>query len=835
MKLKRFMAIVISLAMVLSIVPAFNLTASAAEEVVLFDATTLDRTSSTGDIALSEGNWSGDWGAVFSNNWGNNTGTWGSNGPTALMFFRTSERGSGKGTDTKTATYGGASASAGANKITISFRYAIQEASDCYQTWYFRDIDGTRFARFYGDKNTSGGTASVGLNTQSTFISSGGTLPIRGEEFSIVATQGASNWTVEYYRGTTLLNTDTVTSINGFGSIQSEMPEWNAQWAAAGMQGLKITYEMPETSKEIVATYTAGGATVKTVSKTIDTSLTDSASFDEYYYSVNGENTLYYAAAQTLTDSTTIEMTALENKGSYAVNDEIVIDNTPYVVKSANLIPNYNFEYGTAGWFGGDGNQLGASVSGNAVTLGNAGGGNNASLNQSWAIESGKTYLYTYNTTSANGWHITSLQNAVKSDENTTGAPVLVGTTNNSVYTGTLGASDAAGTNNFVFTNTDGYAYLQSAFRWTGATLSNFGLYEVEVDSSKIANTTIKFVDSSNTSTELQTAVTVTGVVGDVITIADYAPSTITYNGNPYSFDSTNPASYTVVGNTDVVTLTYTTDAYVKFTADPITVIAGNDPVMPTTVTAVTGAGSTTEVSGATFTGYTGLSAGTHTVNGTVTIDGTAVSGTVEVTVLPMTFELEDITGNASTDNATTYFPVDVTGDFYLEFDFNASNLDNLWIYASANGAQWGSGQIGLGWDNAGNGYFRAQPAAQTDIVFETNKTYRFLVHGNVDTDTYDLVVYDTVTKEVVFTCEGYGFRSGSDMINSIFFSSNGEGGVGTLSNVKVYAPDQADQFTTVTFVATGSVDETYTTTYTSAEEFPIPHYDGHIMKTRTI
>jgi hypothetical protein len=123
----------------------------------------------------------------------------------------------------------------------------------------------------------------------------------------------------------------------------------------------------------------------------------------------------------------------------------------------------------------------------------------------------------------------------------------------------------------------------------------------------------------------------------------------------------------------------------------------------------------------------------------------------------------------------------------------------------------------------------------QTTIQFETNKTYRFLVHGNVDTDTYDLTVYDTVTKTVVATADDYGFRSASDAINSIVTSSNGEGGAATLANVKVYAPDQADQFATITFVATGSVNETYTTSYTSAEEFPIPHYDGHIMKTRTI
>ncbi len=261
-------------------------------------------------------------------------------------------------------------------------------------------------------------------------------------------------------------------------------------------------------------------------------------------------------------------------------------------------------------------------------------------------------------------------------------------------------------------------------------------------------------------------------------------------------------------------------------TPETVTVIAGNEPVLPTTVTGVGERGSAMTVP-------VEWNDANFSAAGDVTVTGTAAGFPVSmtVTVLPQTFSVDDANSPTTVD-----FPTDVTGDFYVEFDLLASNYDNLWIYLSKGGALWGSGQIGLGFDNAGGGGFKAQPQGNTIIsTFVTNRTYRFLVHGNVDSDTYDLVVYDTVTKEVVATVDDYGFRSASDAINSIAFTPNGEGGVGTLSNIKVYAPDQADLFKSFTFVATGSVSDSYTVTATSADVVPVPHYDGHIMKTREI
>ncbi|MBQ8540423.1 MAG: hypothetical protein IJ435_02990 [Clostridia bacterium] len=720
-------------------------------------------------------------------------------------------------------------------------------ATSGYRDWAIKDADGNQFTGFCFAGTTDGfypgdrQSLSSGFSLTSTNSDSSTHWTSMSTKMRVAVTKGSGTYTVTY----TKIEGGTETELSSF--TYSGTPNGISlpyEWATTGGSGsftfanVQVYAVVPETTKDITATYTVDGTTVKTQTKTIDTSVTSTADFDAYYYSPgNGTNTLYKAAAQTLSDSATIAMTAVENWSQYPVGTEFTNNGTPYKVTSANLIPNGNFAEGINGWYAADGSAASASnfttdaSAGSVYLVGNGGSGSNLTIQRSWAIENGKTYTFVYTQNQAGTdkkWQRFSLGNDFKSNNDC----MLSGAGAGDVETG---QSVVEGTNLVTFTNTGNYKYANFVAAWSGGvTLSNFGLYEVEVDSSKVANTTIKFVDSSNTSTEIQTAVTITGIVGDVIDLSAYTGA-ITYNGNPYSFDSSNPANYTVVGNNDVVTLTYTTDAYTGFTGTPVTVIAGNDPVLSTTVTAVTGAGSTTVVDGAVWEDATGLTAGTHTIDGTVTIDGKTINGTVTVDVLPMTFEVDDFTGDSS--GATANFPVDVTGDFYVEFDLVATSFKDLWIYTGKDGALWGGGQIGLGWDNQGNGYFRAQPEAQTDVQFETNKKYRFLIHSNVDnaTDTYDLVVYDTVTKEVVFTCDDYGYRTSSDLINTIVVTSNGGGGAATLSNIKVYAPNQADAFTTITFVATGSVSETYTTSYTSAEEFPIPHYDGHIMKTRTI
>ncbi len=592
----------------------------------------------------------------------------------------------------------------------------------------------------------------------------------------------------------------------------------NFRWIAGKTMGNFGLYEIEEAaaSVSVTATYTAGGEEVNTVTKAYDSAKETGADFDVYYYSAgNGTNTLYKAEAQTLSESTTIEMSAVEPSNAYSVDEMVVAgDNLPYLIKSTNLISNGNFAEGINGWYAADGsaateaNFTTNAANGSVYLVGNGGSSNVVTLQRSWAIESGKTYIFVYTQDREDTnkmWQRFSLGNTFASNNDA----MLLGAGANDVETG---QKVAYGTNIVAFTNTEGYQYANFVAAWSqGTTLSNFGLYEAELDTANVAETTVKFVNSAD-NTELQASATVKGHIGGVIDLTDanLIPEVITYNENYYAKDNTNAENYVVVGNTDTVTVTYTLDPVASFTIPAVTVIEGNSPVLATTVKGSTeNTGTEVELTNVVWDDCSGLTAGTHTVNGTATVGDKTVNGTVEVTVLPMSI---DLGGLAETNNGTITLPVKVYGDFYVEFDFTATNLDNEWIYIGADSALWGSGQIGLGFDNAGTGYFRAQPADQTEIKFETGKTYRFLVHGNVDTDTYSLTVYDTVTKAVVFTCSDYAFRTASDYVNTIVATSNGEGGSAALSNVKVYKEGVAPS--TITFeymcgdVVVGSVTQ---------------------------
>ena len=326
------------------------------------------------------------------------------------------------------------------------------------------------------------------------------------------------------------------------------------------IENLKISVEKPV---YVTATYKLNGETFKTVEKSYNPALEDGATFSSLVYAENGLNAIYSAEETVLAESGDIQMTALANAGTHAIGDTVAVNGVQYEIKSNNLVPNADFAYGTLGWFGGDGNQSGATVSDGAITLSNKGFADNKSLNQSWAIEEGKTYLYTYTTVTGDGnaWRITSLQNQLKADENTTDAPVLVGTTNNSEHIGTLAAMDSGGVNNYVFTNTEGYAYLQSAFRWTGATFKDFGLYEIE-EAKEVAKEEIEEIAApaeikvfGNDAVVLPNTVEVTGSFGTVVDGAVVWNEPDTYDAGTNTVDGTVTVQF---GTQDAIESTVT-------------------------------------------------------------------------------------------------------------------------------------------------------------------------------------------------------------------------------------------------------------------------------------
>lgn len=478
MKTKRFLSLVVALAMVLAFVPA--MASAAAEEQVLFDTANL---TITGEQNLDQGGWTaaGNGADVkWNQNWGDN-GVWGSQGTYALMFFFTNQRGTGDGS--AEAIINSAAGTKGAEKISIDFNFACQEVADLYQRWNFKDNDGNTFATFYFDKNVR---AEVGNTATSIAATGADVLAMRGQAINITATKNAEGkYDVAYTVNGNLVTTDTVESINGFKSIQAEVYSWNQQWAAAGLQNLKISYIVPETMKEVKVTYTVDGAEVASETKTYDTSKETGAAFPAKNYSLNGTNVFYRAEAEVVADSKAVEMTKVQNTGAYSIGDSISHNGKLYNVTSANLIPNADFAYGIDGWYAADGNAaLSAnftadSAAGSIKTLHNAGSGDARSLQRSWAIEANKTYAFIYTHDKAENddgkkWQRFSLGNDFANNNNA----MLSGAGAGDVETG---QSVVAGTNTVVFTNTDGYAYANFRAGYNGGTtFSNFGLYEVE-------------------------------------------------------------------------------------------------------------------------------------------------------------------------------------------------------------------------------------------------------------------------------------------------------------------------------------------------------------------
>ena len=242
--MKKTLSLAVVLAMIITCLPAFALTASAATgSYVLFDASLID-TAVHGDIPLAEYGWSGDQGAVFSAQW-SGKGTWNTDpwGPGALMFWRVGPRQNGQD-ENKTAEISGKEISAGAEKIVIDYTFAMQEEDNNYQTWTFNDLDGNAFATVYYDQGVKACAGAGGSSAAAYADGKDAVYALRGTKMNITAVKGGSGWTVTYTSDGKVVATDSVASINGIASISANLGQWNNQYAAMGLMGLKITVDI---------------------------------------------------------------------------------------------------------------------------------------------------------------------------------------------------------------------------------------------------------------------------------------------------------------------------------------------------------------------------------------------------------------------------------------------------------------------------------------------------------------------------------------------------------------------------------------------------------------
>ncbi|MCD8048055.1 MAG: hypothetical protein LUG52_00340, partial [Clostridia bacterium] len=309
-----------------------------------------------------------------------------------------------------------------------------------------------------------------------------------------------------------------------YGGSGSGVTATNANYAFENFKVYAGNY--PASTNTVTVTYTAGTETAKTETITYDADTYPSGyTFSEYYYSVDGANTLYYAAEQTLSEDTEIAMTALGNPdvSSYAKDGVIEDDGTQYTITSDNLIPNGDFTYGLNGWFNGLGNTPTSSYftvnsDGTITSVQNNGNGTAASICRSWAIESGKTYLLTYTDTMSSG----------DANYRKVSLAAATGTAETSVIN-----AASTGDTALVFTNSDGYAYVKVNFRWLGTdTFGNFGLYELEENTDASATVTVEYqVDGTTVTSATKTVVK--GNTASFDAISNYV-----YNGKYYSADA---------------------------------------------------------------------------------------------------------------------------------------------------------------------------------------------------------------------------------------------------------------------------------------------------------
>ena len=155
-----------------------------------------------------------------------------------------------------------------------------------------------------------------------------------------------------------------------------------------------------------------------------------------------------------------------------------------YRVLGTNMIENASFHNGTEGWTGGAGGTLAGAgwhaeggMDGGAYICPtvNAGKGSNNSIGAAWAIEKGKSYVFSYyirhtapEAVAKEGYTVTSETNTPRGDE----SKVLM-------YAHT--DADNAWTQNLVVTTAE-YNHLQFCARWLGGRLDFDGFYLAEVE-----------------------------------------------------------------------------------------------------------------------------------------------------------------------------------------------------------------------------------------------------------------------------------------------------------------------------------------------------------------
>lgn len=827
MKTKRFAALAIAVSLVLTLVQGFSFTAGATS------------TTSVIDLLGGEVLWGCPDGSFNDTAVGDAFSGWSSAITNGYVNVRTYSVGNTlqyyvNGTNNETVVTSPGYGGNGEEKIIIEWIMKRQAPSDLYFDFSFKDINGTEIAFLKFDKNYTSVTADYDMG-----------YPAEGTDCAIVAynnTDGSTH-TVDYYVGGQIVMTesDLAGQISGFKSIVSSSGYWSTAWNHIGFANLTVGgVYASDTRNEVTVTYTVNGTAVGTESGIYDSAEGESGyTFEEKYIYTNGE--VYYAPQTTLSESGAVEMTITEHYTTKAEGTVFMVGESAYRATGDSVIVNGNFITGDTGaWTNRAGGDItGATVAydstidGNAMTISTAGASATNSIGTAWSVEAGETYYLSFyvggTKPSSGNYQYNRVFQADKSTE------ILAYGEN--MTDGAWKRFEA------IVTPTGNSIYFQGSWA-SEIKYASFELVPVEEANDQIAVTTIKFIDS-NSYEEIQSAVTLNGLVGDAIDIDSIAPQTITSDGVIYSRDSSNQPSHIVETTADVVEVTYTVDAVALVDSTTnVTIIEGSQPVLPTTLNATTASGAQATV---TVTGWdtSNLTEGENMVYGT--IYGTTVQATATVNVLGETFSLEDkssVNGQSEADINLTIFPTTISDEFVMQMDVEMESFGDLWITLknSEVANYFGPEQVPVGFNAEGgfrpvngNGTGGRVEADSTLAVLDSSVTYRLMITADASLDTYTAAI--TSPDGTVTVAEDFGFRTDADFIDALaIFTNNGAGKI-TASNIKVHAPSVAEQFVdyTVTIIGAGDYNATYAEKAVDAKDIEIPYNPGYVFKKRDI
>ncbi len=295
MKSSKITALIVALAMILSVIPAMSVGAEEALTTA-FDIKTLNV---SGEAKLDNTGWNPTENGAsvrWNQNWGSD-GKWvnSGNGTYGLMFFASKKRETGGGS--AQATLADAAKTLKSEKFEITFNFACQEQENIYQRWNFKDNDNNVFATFYFDKNSH---ASMGSANTEIVKGQDAAYGLRGQEIKIAVQKAADGkYTVTYTLDGKQVASETVESVNGFKAIEAEVPSYNDQWAAAALLNLNIAYVKNNTvTEEEIEQYNlvntppqmniSGGTETNPVDFFEPITITHPSGEDSIYYTLDG-------------------------------------------------------------------------------------------------------------------------------------------------------------------------------------------------------------------------------------------------------------------------------------------------------------------------------------------------------------------------------------------------------------------------------------------------------------------------------------------------------------------------------------------------------------------